>query len=137
MVEVVAETAVKTLLTGWADLTTLTTADRIWAGTLPVGFSVPAVTFNEVGDSPVVAHDGPAGTTVSRVQVDCWASSRASAWQVYLAVNARLDGFSGAAGSVNVMAINRAFRIARRELDPQIHRVIADYRVGYHTAALV
>lgn len=95
-------------------------------GLAPQGQPVPGITLFQVGADPERTHDGLTGTWQGRVQVDCYAATRAEAATIERAVIAALDGFRGGAlllalligGPRDLPAeISTGARIIRRSLD--------------------
>ena len=88
----------------------LSVGDRVYPLTLPQGAVLPAVVYQLVGgEGPLHshgdAHDGDgAGASFqrSRVQLGCWADSARGAELLAAEVEAAVDGFSGAWGSVPI-----------------------------------
>lgn len=88
----------------------LSVNDRVYPLTLPQGAMLPAVVYQLVGgEGPLHshgdAHDGTgAGASFqrSRVQLGCWAESARAAEMLAVEVEATVDGFSGAWGSVPI-----------------------------------
>ena len=88
----------------------LSVGDRVYPLTLPQGATLPAVVYQLVGgEGPLHshgdAHDGDgAGASFqrSRVQLGCWAESARAAELLAAEVEAAVDGFSGAWGSVPI-----------------------------------
>lgn len=140
MAEASPEAAVRDVLAAASGVTDLVGTDpaRIWESDLPVGWTAPAITYGNAGTPFEAAHDGATGLAVARVQVDCWARTKAQARDLAEKANAALDGYAGDIASVRVKKVNRVFRLGpRQEPDPATFRVIVDYRVAYDTTALV
>jgi hypothetical protein len=92
-------------LTTFAALSALIGA-RVYPGRLPVGATLPAVTYQRVSGRHEYAQTGPAGLARPRFQLDAWATTYAQADQVAAQVRAALSGYTG---TVLGVPINGAF----------------------------
>ena len=104
-------------------------ADRVYTEVLPQSPVVPAVVFTEVASDEDVALDGPTGTRSRRLQIDAWATTRAEATSLGLAVRQVLSGHVGAAAGLDVQG---AFLLAERwdfDSETALYRTSQDYDV--------
>lgn len=76
--------------------------DRLYPATLPQNPVYPAATYRAVSSRTPMAHDGPIGLTVVRLQVDCYGTSKLQATQVARALRRALNGAQGTWDSVEV-----------------------------------
>lgn len=68
--------------------------NRITMSVLPKNPTFPAITFKVISGVPTINLDQTA-TTVSRVEIDCWAMNYLPAAQAQQALHTLLDGFIG------------------------------------------
>ena len=116
------------LLAGDAGVAALA-ADRVYTEVLPQSPTVPAVVFTEVAGDEDVALDGPTGARSRRLQVDSWATTRAEATSLALAVKSAIAGHAGAAAGLDVQAV---FLVTERwdfDAETALYRTSQDYDV--------
>jgi hypothetical protein len=89
------EESFRALLTGSAAVTALVPAPRIAWDSAPQGSVLPLIVLRVVSGFDDAHMQGPNGMTQYRVQVDCYATSPASARQVSRAVKDRLHFYRG------------------------------------------
>lgn len=77
-------------------------SDRIDWQTRPQGASLPAITLQRVSGARDYAMEGPTGLVRSRMQVDCWGSTYASALGAARAVRDLLSGVRTAIGDIQL-----------------------------------
>ena len=86
--------------------------DRVYSDILPQAPEMPAVVFAEIASDEDEALDGPTGVSRTSVTVASWATTRAGAKALSLAVKAILSGYSGGAAGFEVQGM---FLITRRD----------------------
>ena len=69
------------------------------AGSVPMSADLPYVTYQKVSNEHVNHQGGSSSMARPRMQIDCWAASGKAAVELYEAVRAALDNFSGTMGS--------------------------------------
>jgi hypothetical protein len=87
---------------------------RMHARRLPQSPTLPALTWYNVSTRREHDMDGPDGLPRVRIQVSCWAATPAAADELAAAVQARLDGYRGAWGDVQVGA---CLMVGERDMD--------------------
>lgn len=104
---------------------------RMHARMLPQTPTLPALVYQRVDTRREHDMAGPDGLPRPRIQLTCWATTPAGAYDLAAAVRARLDGYSGAWGTV---AIGSCLCVAERDLnDPETgHSAVAqDYMIQF------
>jgi hypothetical protein len=97
----------------------------------------PYVVYSTVGGTTWNSMSGQTGLAQSRVQVDAYATTYASAQAIAAAVRDALDGFRGMAGGVRVGGISRQatpLEFYEADVDPRLFRVSQDYIVTHDEA---
>lgn len=110
-------------------------ATRITWQSRPQGEALPAVTLQRVSGARDYHMQGPSGLVQSRVQVDCWGATYASALAVSRAVRSLLSGIRTETGGIELQG---AFIDGERhdfEKDGNaaqaFHRVMIDFQVWH------
>lgn len=75
---------------------------------------------------------GEPNITLSRVQLDCWATSYAGAKALATAVRQALDFYSGDMGGFPVLSVQWQFENDDFEDDIRFYRVIQDIKIFHH-----
>lgn len=104
---------------------------RMHARKLPQTPTLPAIVYQRVDTRRLHDMAGPDGLPRPRMQVTCWATSPAGAYDLAAAVRARLDGYKGAWGG---LTIGSCLCVAERDLDdPETGRsaVAQDYMIQF------
>lgn len=104
---------------------------RMHARKLPQTPTLPAIVYQRVDTRRLHDMAGPDGLPRPRLQITCWATSPAGAYDLAAAVRARLDGYRGAWGS---LTIGSCLCVAERDLDdPETGRsaVAQDYMIQF------
>lgn len=91
------------LLLGTAGITTLI-GDRLTWDRRQQGASLPALVLTTVSRVPDYTMASASGLERSRIQVDCWATTRASANALGAALRTALSGFNGDLDTVHLTA---------------------------------
>jgi hypothetical protein len=131
--------AIRARLLAMSPVTSLV-ASRVWTGILPQEPAVPAAVVTEISEVPGTHLRGPMATTESRVQVDAWATTKASADALAEAINgdglgSSATGLRGWVGSLGSPAFDVQAILpgdARTEYfadEKRLWRVSRDYRV--------
>jgi hypothetical protein len=92
-------------LLGDGDLSSAVAGNRIYPGQLPQGEIRPSVVYNEISNVGDHTMQGASGLARPRYQIDAWAQTADAAASLALLVKARLDGYSGAWGAINVQGV--------------------------------
>ncbi len=93
-----------------------TAGNRVYPMRLPQTVTLPAVTYQVISETDLLAHDGPVGLLTPNIQVDCWGSTPKAAWQMADELRQALDGFHGQMGDTRV---DFAKVSAREEYEPE------------------
>lgn len=107
---------------------------RMYPRRLPQGPPLPALVYQRVDTRRLHDFDGPDGLPRARVQIAAWAANVQGATDAAALVRARLDGYRGAWGDVEVGA---CLCVAERDLDdPETGRsaVVMDYMIQWREA---
>lgn len=124
------EAAVQAKLLSLTALTALCST-RIWGGRLPDNSSFPAVSW-QIISSQHSYNVGDVGELRSvLIQIDCRANTHADSLTMAAAINAGLDGFKGAIGSVNVVAIFHEDEQDFQEPEIPVFRRILEFTITY------
>lgn len=78
---------------------------RIYPVWLPQNVTYPCITISRVSESHGHNLDSASGYAISRYQIDCWATSYATAYTLADAVRGELSGFAGTMGSTTVDSV--------------------------------
>lgn len=123
-----------------ADLRTFVLADATVSGLIgtrmydvqkPLDAPLPCLTYRRVDALSVHSHDGDSGLRMSRWQFDCWATTRAGAEALAVALRRKLSGYMG-----NIGVSTRVSILALSQRDDHVaetgtKRVICDFSVEY------
>lgn len=110
---------------------------RVYWNERPQATALPSVTLTRVTGQPQYEMDRPSGLVMSRVQVDCWGATYASAKGVARAIKSVSSGFRGTVGGT---AFQGVFIDSERDLDlepttpdaaERFHRVSLDLMVWH------
>lgn len=104
---------------------------RVYTLRLPQKPTYPCVVLSRVSTSEGLAHDGPIGYEIMRLQIDSYATTFASARAVADAVRAALNGASVTIGDVVIHAINFENQIDNWGDWLEIWRITQDYMVQW------
>ncbi len=116
-------------LLAFAGLTELV-GNRVQWARRPQASALPAVVLNGIGGVPDYIMSGPSGLVSSRVQIDCWGATYASAEAVSRQVLARLNGVRFISGGVTFQGIFAEGESDSHEVAPggtDIYRVTRDF----------
>jgi hypothetical protein len=102
------EEALYSKLTGDAGVAALVVA-RIYPNVVPQDIAMPAVAYQRISTTRVMAHDGPTGVASARFQFTVSGSTYSSARNVVNAIRTALDGFSGLMGGTNGVIVEAIF----------------------------
>lgn len=138
------EEALIRLLLNASGLTALVSTRINWSVRPRDVSDVPAIVLHRIGGLPQITLDGPSGHIQSRVQVDCWALTYASALAVSRAVKSVLNGFRGPVSNgasppttlSNIQGIlpdneQQSFEVSGTEAAQRYHRVSLDYLIWH------
>lgn len=114
--------------------------DRIYIATLPQAATLPAAVLNIVSmpmdnieNTPRNSlHTGRTTTERARVQIDTYADTLDSAWQVARIINSVLSGARGRMGQYKILAAFRENMRFNPVPDVDLMRLTADYTITYH-----
>lgn len=110
-------------------------SQRIQPGRRPQASQLPAIVVNRITGAPVYTDDGEAGLASARVEVDCWATSFASAKLTARAVIGSLSAFFGTVGSLTFQNIlldaERDFSEGGANDTQYLYRTNLDFIVWY------
>jgi len=131
------ETRLYAKLAGTTAVTELV-GSRIW----PVrrhSDTLPAITYQRVGTTPVNCSLGTVATEFCRVQVDCWDDDYGDVKTLAAAVRAALSGFSDDSDTPDISMCHLTGEFDLPEppepgQNMQIHRVSQEYYLQYSTA---
>jgi hypothetical protein len=128
------EEALRAYLIADTALSALISTRLAW-GVNDQGGAMPRVTLQVISGSPEYSDEGESGISENRVQVDCFASTYASAKAVARAISARISGASFTQGSVRFNIFIDSERDDAEAFDGgrEVHRVSMDLMV-WHTA---
>lgn len=126
------EEALRSLLLASGAITALV-GDRVTWAIRPQGSALPAIVLWLVSEREGYTHSGPEGAMDSLVQVDCWASTFASAMAVSRAVRAALSFHDG--GSFQGVFVETVRNTFDDEQPQPFHRLSLDIRVWSTAAA--
>ena len=125
------DTAISIRMTGYAGLSALVST-RIYRPPIPQNPTYPLVTFQEVSDLPIKVMGGNAGIRHARYQVDCWATTIASAKAIAVQVAAALDNYAGTSDGI---VIKNCFLEVGTQMyytpDEGVHRYMQEYVIEY------
>ena len=129
------EAAIYTILAAATDVTDLTST-RIYDDAADQDPTLPYITAFKVDDVHVHHMGGASGITEARVQVDVYAASSVSRFNVFDAVRNALDGYVGTSSSVVIskcfLLSDRGVYIAPYEGERfGIYRSIMDFEIAY------
>jgi hypothetical protein len=127
------ETALRSYVLADATVAALA-GTRMYPRRLPQGPTLPALVYQRVDTRRLHDFDGPDGLPRARVQIAAWAANVQGATDAAALVRARLDGYRGAWGDVEVGA---CLCVAERDLDdPETGRsaVVMDYMIQWREA---
>lgn len=94
----VIEEAIFDHLTGDAGVAALV-GTRIYPTVIPQDAALPACAYQRISGPRDLAHDGPTGQALARIQFTCTATSYGAVKGLANAIREALDGFSGTMGS--------------------------------------
>lgn len=103
-------------------------AGRLVRDSLPLNYPLPAVVYRRVAGAPEMAHDGPAGVAIIRVQFDCWAANPTAAETLAEAVEGAYGGYRATAGGRKIDGARVVANVSFPEPDTQLSRRIVDIR---------
>lgn len=126
------ETRTKAVLVASATVTALVPAARVQTSELPLDVVFPAISILEISSVGDYTQDGP-GLIKSRVQVDAWAKSKASARAIAIAVRDAIQAFAGEPDGIQDFA--DAGRRVLYEDDTKLHRISSDFFAWSRDAA--
>lgn len=110
---------------------------RVFPGSLPQAYAMPAVTMHVISGGPLYADDGEVGLDEVRVQIDCWATTYSAAKLLARAVRESLSAFVGTVGSTAfpyiLLDVIRDFREAGGNQAEYLFRTNMDYIVWSET----
>ena len=102
------EEALYSCLTSDAGVAALVST-RIYPNVVPQDIALPAVAYQRISTTRVMAHDGPTGVANARFQFTVSASTYSSARNVANAIRTALDGFSGLMGGQSGVKVEAVF----------------------------
>jgi hypothetical protein len=110
---------------------------RVFPGSLPQAYALPAVTVHVISGGPLYADDGEVGLDEVRIQVDCWAETYTAAKLLARQVRASLSAFVGTVNGVTfpyiLLDVIRDFREAGGNQAEYVFRTNMDYIVWSET----
>lgn len=107
--------------------------DRIYPNALPQGVTYPAIRYQRISTARRYAIDAKQETAMSRLQIDCYATTLAEALSLADAARAALDFYTGTAGGTSIDRIYTEGERADYEDDPEpaVHRQMLEFMVHY------
>lgn len=124
------ETELRTYTLAGAGVAALVGA-RMHPRMLPQTPTLPAIVYQRIDTRRLHHLDGPDGLPRARMQVTCWATTPAGAYDLAAAVRSRLDGYRGTWGSLSIGA---CLCVGERDIDdPEAKRsgVAQDYMIQF------
>lgn len=112
---------------------------RMYSDVLPQSVTMPAITYTVIDTTPNEHLTGIADVSRARIQIDCFATSRAGANALGDAVRLALEKYRGTVGTQFINEINLAtgerYDIDRSETGSDQRRYISsqDFFVSYRT----
>lgn len=97
------ESGIYSFLTGSAAIAVIV-GDRVYPMLIEQGVDYPAITYQEISNSPEHSQDGYSGITYTRVQINCWSITAIGARNLREVVRMRMDGYAGAMGTIVVQS---------------------------------
>lgn len=122
------EAALYNRLSTYAGLTALVST-RIYPLVLPQDPTLPAVTYQTIGRSMEDVRGSGPRYAETRIQIDCWAATYASAKSVAEQVRAALQDYTGTMGGVGGVPVldgDAVNEIDLYEPDALLHRVMVE-----------
>jgi hypothetical protein len=104
---------------------------RMYPIVLPQGVKEDSIVYNEVSSTGDHHNEGPSGLAQVRMQIGCWSLSADGAHALGLAVKARIDGYRGPMGSVDVQGVFFETWNDLYEDSTKMFGKSADYRIWY------
>lgn len=101
---------------------------RLVRDSLPLNYPLPAVVYRRIAGAPEMAHDGPAGVAIIRLQFDCWADNPGTAEELATAVEGAYGGYRATAFGRKVDGARVVANVSFPEPDTQLSRRIVDVR---------
>lgn len=124
------EQGIDSYLSGLAAVTNLI-GDRLYPVNLPQNPTYPALTYTQISEISIVAHDGAGDLMMCRFQFDCFALSYAGVKALARALRRALDGFKGTMGEVTVPAVLFITALDAFEDPPKVFRIPADFTIQW------
>lgn len=121
------------LLLGDAMLSGLVGNRIFWMKMEPNG-SLPRIVLNVISDSADYNMNGVSGLRSSRVQIDCYGETYASAKSVSRAVDGVLSGYKGTSGAIKfdgIFLIDQRDAIEDDDAPDDLFGVSADYQIWH------
>jgi hypothetical protein len=116
-----------------ASSVTAIVANRVFPFSRLQGSALPAVTVQRISGAPLYADDGEAGLLNARMQVDCWATTYATAKTLGRAVTDAFTAFSGTVNGTEFQFVTLENEQDMREpganVAEYLYRVILDFEV--------
>lgn len=110
-------------------------SSRVAWGARPRAAALPSIVLHLIDSNPDYTMSGPSGLVPSRVQVDCWGATYASATNVSRAVKSALSGLRDTIDGVEFQGV---FVVGERDLPDEgtdaediFHRVSLDFKIWH------
>lgn len=122
-------------LNGVGALTTLV-GSKIYAGTIPQGTELPAITFIPVGGGPTHSLNGTSGYEMRRYRFSIYEDKTQvdSMIQIADALQTALDGYRGSMGTTYVTDVQRIMLNSVRDFfepDSEAHQRVLEFDIDY------
>lgn len=124
------EEALYTRLTGHSGTAALV-GTRVYPNVLPQRATLPALVYRRVSGTREHAMGDDPGNVLSRMQVDCWASSYSGVKALYAQVLDALSRYRATVGSETIDDILAGVPIDMYEPDKELHRVMTDFQIWH------
>ena len=105
------------------------TSTRIYPMRIPQGASLPAITYFIVSGGPINTKDGAATDHQDTFQVSCFTTSYDTIQDLYSAVKAALERYSGTVASTEVHTITYTGHVDLYEEDAEVYHRAIDFRI--------
>jgi hypothetical protein len=104
---------------------------RIFPVVLPQGVKDPSIVYTRISGQGDHHMQGASGLARPRYQIDAYARKAEDANALADLVKARLDGFRGAMGAVNVQGVFFETERDDYQAESELHRVSRDYFIWF------
>jgi|1_EtaG_2_1085319.scaffolds.fasta_scaffold00431_24 hypothetical protein len=122
------ETAIYDILTNTASVTDIVST-RIYPSRIPQGETLPAVTFQRIGNEPEDDKDGPSTLDVITLDIDMFGKSLADLKTLSGAIRTALDRFSGTRVGIIINSIQFVTDRDLYENSKEIYHINQEYSI--------